>query len=69
MHWIADRISEKFKVHRSQPMVLGYGSALFSARRDVILLYVTVAAGPIPPVAENTRGVKKPCSTSIIRCW
>ena len=31
-------------------------------------MYAMVAAGTIPPVAENTRGVKEPCSISRMRC-
>ena len=32
------------------------------------LLYAIVVEGPIPPDAEKTRGVKDPCSISLILC-
>ena len=66
MHMMADRSREKFNKHLIQLMVFGYDCACLSARRDASLLYITVAAVPIPPTAENTRGVNEPCSTSII---
>ena len=64
MHMKADRSREKFNKHLIQ--LIAFDCACLSARRDTSLLYITVAAVPIPPTAENTRGVDEPCSTSII---
>ena len=35
--------------------------------REAILLYTTVAMGPMPPEVEKTRGENVPCSTSLTR--
>ena len=34
---------------------------------EAILLYTTVAMGPMPPEVEKTRGENVPCSTSFTR--
>ena len=56
---------EKLILHLSHLMVRLYGCECFVVRRDASLLYVTVAAAPIPPAAEKTNGVKVPCSISL----
>ena len=58
----------KLILHLYHPMVRLYGCECFVARRDASLLYVTVAAVPIPPAAEQTKGVKVPCSISLNFC-
>ena len=58
MQVTAERSREKLILH------LTYGCECFVARRDASLLYVTVAAVPIPPAAEKTNVVKVPCSIS-----
>ena len=65
-HMMADLSKEKFSKHRIQLMVFEYDCACLSARKDANLLYVAVAAVPIPPAAEKTSGVNEPCSTSRI---
>ena len=65
MHMMADCSREKFK-YLIQLMVFGYDCACLSARRDPSLRYITVAAVPIPPTTENSRGVDEPCLTSRI---
>ena len=64
MQMSADRINEKLRVHRSHPMVFVYVCACFSTSIDASLLSNTLAAVPMPPTAENTRGVNELCSTS-----
>ena len=66
MQVMEDLSSEKLKLHLIQFMVFEYGCPCFSARSEASLLYVTVAAVPIPPAAERTSGVNNPCSTSRI---
>lgn len=63
---MADLNKEKFSRQLIQLMVFEYDCACLSARRDANLLYMTVAAVPIPPTAEKTSGVNEPCSTSRI---
>ena len=63
-HIIADFNREKLNLHLSHAITALYDCSCFSASKLAILLYTTVAAGPIPPVAEKTSRVKHPCSTS-----
>ena len=67
-HITADLIREKLMVHRIQEMVLLYSCCLLSARSDASHLYMMVAPGAMPPVAENTRGLNDPRSISRTRC-
>ena len=55
----------KGSVLRSMSMI----HCVFSARRPANHLYITIAAGPIPPVEEKTTEVPGPCSTCRILCW
>ena len=48
-------------------MIKEYGKFHLSLRREARRRYVTVAAFPMPPEEENTRGVKLPFSTSRTR--
>ena len=68
MHMSVDRISEKLRVHHSHPMVFVYVCACFSHSIDASVLSNTLAAVPMPPTAENTRGVNELCSTSRNLC-
>ena len=43
-------------------------AVIFADISEASLLKVVVAAGAMPPDAENTNGVKEPCSTSRTRC-
>ena len=65
MQVMADLSSENIAWHLSQLMVLEYSCALFTDRSEASHWYMTVAALPMPPVAEKTSGVQKPCSTSL----
>ena len=47
-------------------MVLEYNCALFTDRSEASRWYMTVAALPMPTVAEKTSGVKEPCSFLVI---
>ena len=67
-HITADLIREKLMVHRIQEMILLYSCCLLSARSEASRLYMMVAPGAMPPVAENTREVNDPCSISRTRC-
>ena len=58
----------KLRRHRRGPITELYGVACFSAWRPPSLFEVTVAQGPIPPVLDNTKGVKVACSISLILC-
>ena len=62
---IAERSNGKRSLHRNQKSVVEYGSCLWSAINDAILLYTVVAMGPIPSAVENTKGEKDPCSISL----
>ena len=55
-HITADLSRENDSRHLSQPMMTLYGSSRFMGRSEANLLYVTVAALPIPPDVLNTRG-------------
>ena len=65
MQVMANLNSENVNWHLSQLMVLEYDCALFTDRSEASHWYMTVAALPMPPVAEKTSGVKEPCSTSL----
>ena len=67
LHMIAARSRENERRHWIHPMVLLYVSSLFVEIRAASLLYVFTAARPMPPVQDKMRGVKEPCSTSLIR--
>ena len=58
MQVLVDLSSENINWHLSQLMVLEYGCALFTDRGEASRWYMTVAAFPMPPVAEKTNGVK-----------
>ena len=64
MATIAALSRPKHSRHLSHLMVSAKGWSLFWDRSDASLLYATVVLGPIPPVAEKTRGTNDPCSTS-----
>ena len=68
IHCTAEHSSENDKRHRSQHKVELYGCSHLSARQEASLLWKVEHCLAIPPVAENTRGVKVECSTSRIRC-
>ena len=55
--WLIEE-GQKFRVQRIHPRVLEYGSLHFSVRRPASHLYITIAAGPIPPVAEKNKRSK-----------
>jgi hypothetical protein len=65
-HLTPDLISAKEIWQRIMHMVIEYDCFLFSAINEANLLYVTDAAGVIPPEVVNTRGAKVPCSISCI---
>ena len=65
MQVMADLSSENVNWHLSQLMVLEYECALFTDSSEASRWYMTVAALPMPPIAEKTSGVKEPCSTSL----
>ena len=44
-----------------------FSLSLLRQGQQVSCIYVVAAARPMPPVQERTRGVKVPCSTSLIR--
>ena len=56
----------KESLHLSHFITMLYFIPLFSASRVARRRYAMVVEGPIPPEAEKTRGVKEPCSTSLI---
>ena len=64
-HMIAERKSVKLNLHLSQNRVRLQGCCCFSAMREAILQYTTVAMGPMPSEVEKTRGKNVPCSTSL----
>ena len=63
-HIRADLTREKLMVQHIQEMILLYSCCLLSARSEASHLYMMVAPGAMPPVAENTRGVNDPRSIS-----
>ena len=67
-HIIAARSSTKVKRQRSQLIATGYVMIHFSAKLEARRCMVAVAARPIPPAVENTRGVKVAISTSQTHC-
>ena len=63
-HMTADWRSENDNIHLIQWIVVEYGSSRLDNKRDAIRLNVTWAALPMPPVADMTKGVNDPISTS-----
>ena len=66
-HISEERSREKLREHRSQPIVKEYEEFHLLLKRLARRRYSTMAAFPIPPEEENTRGVKLPLSTSCTR--
>ena len=60
IHITAERRRLNDSQHRSNPMVKEYGCSHFEESRQASLLYVIVAAFPMPPEVVNMRGVKGP---------
>jgi len=71
---MADGNKEKLIEQCSQDITRPQDWSRFAESRDANLLYTVVAAPPIPPKAENTRGVNEPISLdacvskTILRC-
>ena len=63
---IAAGIKANERQHLIQANVSQYFDFRFSDNSSAILLYATVASLPRPPVVENIKGVKEPCSISLI---
>ncbi len=63
---IAARIKANERQHLIQANVSQYFDFRFSDNSSAILLYATVASLPRPPVVEKIKGVKEPCSISLI---
>ena len=62
MHQIWDMSNEKLSIHRTTFITWLYCWSRFTASIDTILLNVTCAALPIPPIADRAMGVKDLCS-------
>ena len=58
-YMMAERRSKKLSLHLSQNRVWLYGCCCFSAMRKAILLYTTVALGPIKSFVNVGSLVKK----------
>ena len=67
MQRIAALASEKARRHRIQLTTRLYVSLRFMARSSANFFTTTIPSWSMPPPVVKTRGMKEPCSTSLIR--